>query len=168
MATLLKPAPHLSLPEVEKQYRHEQHATVKSHWHIIWLLAKGKTTEEAAQTVGYCTEWVRQIVRRYNKEGPKGLADARRQNGGNRFLLTEDERETLMHIIETEIPSDGGLWTGPKVTQWIEAKIGRKIRQETGWDYLKRLGFTLKTVRPHHAKADVAAQEAFKKSYQRS
>lgn len=49
------------------------------------------------------------------------------------------------------------------MAKWIEARIGRKIRPPWGWEYLKRLGYSKRVLRPRHAIADPAAQEAFKK-----
>ena len=64
-----------------------------------------------------------------------------------------------------EPPSDGGLWTGRKVAHWILAHTGRKVHPQRGWEYLKRLNFSKRVLRPRHAKADPAAQEAFKKTF---
>jgi transposase len=164
MAKTLKPAPHFSLPEVEKQYKNEKEATIKTHWQIIYLRLKGKKVEEIAETVSYTPGWVREIIRRYNKEGKRGLEDKRIHNGGNRYLLDEKQRARLLHTLKEEKPKDGGLWTGPKVTAWIEEEIGKKIRPATGWDYLTRLGFSIHVPRPFHARADLKAQEEFKKN----
>ncbi len=41
---------------------------------------------------------------------------------------------------------DGGIWTGPKVAQWIAAKTGKRIYRQRGWEYLRRLaGANLRT-----------------------
>jgi len=36
------------------------------------------------------------------------------------------------------------------------------VRIRRGWEYLKRLNYSKRVLRPRHAKADPAAQEAFK------
>ncbi len=61
-------------------------------------------------------------------------------------------------------PVDGGLWSGPKVALWMQAKIGRPVNGRRGWDYLQRLGYSARVPRPQHAKADEAEQEVFKKT----
>lgn len=164
MAKALIPAPHLSLPEVEMQYKKEKEAVVKTHWQIICLRLKGKRVEEIGETVGYTSGWVREIIRRYNRDGEKGLRDGRADNGGHRSLLDEEQRIHLLQTLKKETPADGGLWTGPKVAAWIEEEIGRKIRLATGWDYLTRLGFSIRLPRPTHVRADKQAQERFKKN----
>ena len=40
---------------------------------------------------------------------------------------------------------------------------GRPVDQKLAWVYLKRLGFSLQRPLRRHAKADMEAQEAFKK-----
>lgn len=165
MPKALIPAPHLSLPEVEKQYKQEKEAVVKTHWQVIYLRLEGKRVEEIAETVGYSPGWVREIIRRYNKEGEEGLRDRRANNGGNRYLLNEEQRARLLYTLKEEKPLDEGLWTGPKVTAWIEKEIGREIRPATGWDYLRRLGFSIRVPRPVHVRGNKRAQEKFKKNF---
>jgi transposase len=60
-------------------------------------------------------------------------------------------------------PADAGIWTSQKVADWLASKRGKKVNVARGWEWLKRLGFSLQTPRPRHAKADKQAQEAFKK-----
>jgi len=48
------------------------------------------------------------------------------------------------------------------VARWIESHTGRKVHAQRGWEYLKRLNYSKRVLRPRHAKADPAAQEAFK------
>ena len=31
-------------------------------------------------------------------------------------------------------PRAGGLWTGPKVAQWMSAKLGRRVSPQLAWD----------------------------------
>ncbi len=50
------------------------------------------------------------------------------------------------------------------MAQWIQTHTGRQVHPQRGWEYLKRLNFSKRVLRPRHAKADPAAQEAFKKT----
>jgi hypothetical protein len=49
-----------------------------------------------------------------------------------------------------------------KVASWISAATGRAIGLATGWRSLQRLDRRRDASRPQHAKADAAAQQAFK------
>ena len=121
-----------------------------------------------AQITGYSARWVSEVARRYNEGGTEALGDRRHENPGGRFLLDEARRQELAEALEGPAP-DGGLWSGPKVARWIEEKTGKKTYPQRGWVYLKRLGFSLKSPRPCHAKADPYEQEeAFKKTSRRA
>ncbi len=156
---------HLSIEALEMRYRKAKDPVERSHWHIIWLLAQGKTTKEIAEVSGYCPIWIRTLAHRYNDEGPPGLGDRRHSNPGGTFILSQEQQAQLQQALD-EPPADGGLWTGPKVARWIESQTGRQVHPQRGWEYLKRLNYSKRVLRPRHAKADPAAQEAFKKTFQ--
>jgi len=155
---------HLSLEELESPYRKAKDAVERSHWQIIWLLAQGKSTSERAEVTGYCVAWIRMLAHRYNEEGPEGLGDGRHANAGGKFLLSSEQQRQLQAALE-EPPTDGGLWTGPKVSHWIEEHTGRRVPPQRGWQYLRRLGDSKRVLRPRHAKADAEQQAAFKNSF---
>src|SRR5712691_8875496 len=156
--------PHLSLEEVEARYRKAKDAVERSHWQIIWLLAQGKTTKEIQEFTGYCLAWIRAIAHRYNQGGPPALGDRRHNNPGGSFLLSPKQQAQLEQALEGPAP-DGGLLTGRQVARWILVQTGRKVHPQRGWEYLKRLGYSKRLLRPRHAKADPTTQEAFKKTF---
>jgi transposase len=153
----------LSQDELEAGYRKTKDAVERSHWQIVWLLAQGQTTQEIAQVTGYTIPWIRAIVHRYNQAGSAGLGDRRHNNPGAAPILSAQQQADLQHLID-EPPADGGLWSGPKVAAWIQNQTGRKARPQLGWDYIKRLEFSQRVLRPRHAKTDPGTQEAFKKT----
>jgi transposase len=158
--------PYLSLHEVKRCYRAAKEPVVRSHWQIIWLLAHGKTSEQVAASTGYSVKWIRTVAQRYNRNGPSGLGDLRHRNPGQPGLLSAAQRTALATVLDRQ-PPDGGLWTGPKVAAWMAATLGRPVHPQRGWEMLRRLGLRPKVPRPHHVKADPAAQAAFKKSSRR-
>jgi transposase len=168
MQTYLRPSPHLSYEEVTKRYRSCPDARLKTWWHIIWLMSdpdQRVTVTQAASLVGCHPNWARQIVHRYNGEGPEGLTDKRASNPGQEPLLNEEQRAELSQALLGRAP-DGGLWTGPKVGLWVKDKIGRTPGHTAGWKYLRRLGFTLQQPRPSNTSAASRAEQAtFKKSF---
>jgi transposase len=158
---------HLSIESIEMRYRKAKDPVERSHWHIIWLLAQGKTTKEIALVTGYGLIWIRTLAHRYNDEGPQGLGDRRHGNPGGTFILSPEQQAQLQQALD-EPPADGGLWTGPKVASWIESQTGRQVHPQRGWEYLRRLNYSKRVLRPRHAKADPAAQESFKNTSQSS
>jgi transposase len=83
----------------------------------------------------------------------------------SRALLSARQQAELDQALQSP-PADGGLWSGPKVAQWIAKKTGRAhVHPQRGWDYLQRLNYSGQRPRPRHANADEAAQAAFKETY---
>src|SRR5215831_13040202 len=87
--------PHLSLEEVEHQYRTAKDPVARSHWQIVWLLAQGKTPKEIVDSTGYGLNWIRTIAHRYNEGGPQGLGHRRHGNPGAAAILSPDLQKQL-------------------------------------------------------------------------
>lgn len=154
---------HLSTAELGQRYRAARQPIERSHLQIVWLLSQGRSEREVAAVTGYGRRWIAEIVRRYNAEGASGLGDQRAKNMGARPLLSQED-ETALRDALAEPPTDGGLWTGPKVAAWMTRRLGRKVWPQRGWDYLRKLGYSSQVPRPRHAKAVSAAeQDAFKR-----
>lgn len=156
-------ADHLTLEELEERSRSCRDATLRTHLQVVFLRKKGRNTKEVAEICGFKPDWVRQLVRRYNKLGPKGLGD-RRQDNGKATLLSEEMMHELHDAVVNSTPASGGLWTGPKVAQWMSAKLGRPILPQLAWDYLQRMGLSKQTPRPRHTSATAEEQDRFKES----
>jgi len=152
----------LSVEELERRYRQAQDPVARSQWQIVWLVAQGQTSEQAEQSTGYSLTWIRTVVRRYNAHGEAGIGDQRHANRGGPRLLTGEQEQALDQALEGAAP-DGGLWTAAKVARWIGERTGRPVDVTTGWRYVRRLDWRRYAPRPQHAKADEAAQDAFKK-----
>src|SRR4051794_7231778 len=88
-----------------------------------WVPVQGRGRGEAARVMGLSGVWVAEIVRRYNAKGPDGLGDRRRGNAGAKPLLGAEDEAALRAALAAP-PSDGGLWTGPKVAAWMGARLG--------------------------------------------
>ena len=74
--------PHLSIEKLEIRYRRAKDTVEKTHYQIIWLLAKGLKTEEVATSTGYSRSWIYELVWGYNRHGVETLGDHRHQNLG--------------------------------------------------------------------------------------
>ena len=156
-------APHLSVEELGAAYRRARDGVARSHWQIIWQLASGRTSAEVAAITGYSPGWIRTLARRYNRQGPAGLADGRQRNPGQRRLLnTVQEAHLRWELAQAE--QAGQPWNGVQVAQWMSGQLGHRVHPVRGWEVLKRWGFRRKVPRPRHAKADPDAQAWFKKT----
>lgn len=162
MARTLSFPPHLPIDELERRYRAAQDPVARSHWQIVWLLARGDPTATVADVTSYSVNWVREIARRYREDGPAGLGDRRHTNPGAAPLLNAAQQEELGTALGGPAP-DGGLWTSRKVAAWMSDQLGRPVAEVRGWEYLCRLGFSPQRPRPQATRADPDAQQAFKK-----
>jgi len=162
MSHLTPIAPHLTVSELFERYRKSINPVEKTHWQVLWWRAQGKGTLLVAEMTGYRPDWIRRIVRNYNANGPDAVGDGRTHNGAAP-LLDSQRQEELLSLLMGPSP-DGGLWTGPKVAQWMSERLARPVRPQRGWDYLCRLGLSTQTPRPRHIEADAEEQEAFKKN----
>ena len=107
-------------------------------WQVIGLLADGVSLAEIEAATGYRPRTIREIAQRYQASGAAALADRRVQSPGAPRLLTPFLEHELWQALQGPAP-DGGIWTGPKVAQWIAAKTGKRIFRQRGWEYLRRL-----------------------------
>jgi transposase len=151
---------HLPVEEVGRRYRACPDPKEKTRWHLIWLLlrpSEPRNCERAAPLVGLSDVYARAVLKRWNARGPAGLADRRRANK-SQGKLTAPQQAQLYEALQHESP-DGGLWSGPKVARYVRDRWGVQTCPQTGWRWLKKLGFRLVVPRPRHPKAATAEQQ---------
>jgi hypothetical protein len=78
------------------------------------------------------------------------LADRRRGNK-SAGQLTPAQLAELYDALQKE-PPDGGLWSGPQLARYVRDRWGVAVCPQTGWRWLKKLGFRLVVPRPRHPK----------------
>ena len=144
---------HLPADEVCHRYRHCPDPKEKTRWHLVWLLLRDAalTCERAGPLVGLSDTHARTVLKRWNAHGPDGLID-RREGNGSTGTLTPARQAEAFDALQRE-PPDGGLWSGPKLARYARDRWGVEVCPETGWRWLKRLGFRLVVPRPRHPKA---------------
>ena len=159
---------HYTSDEIKERYKKSKDPVESRRWHLLWKVSLGWTIKKAAIIVGLDYDYSKKIVRKYNEEGEKGLRNKKNKNrkysGGKKALLNEKQLEKLVQAIESR-PSDGGIWTGPKVARWIAQETGiEKVWNQRGWDYLKKCDYSCQSPRRKHNKGDEEEQEKFKEN----
>jgi transposase len=145
---------HRTARQAWAKYRSCRHPVEKTRWHAIWLLLRTdepRTPAQVAAVVGVSVITVRAALKRWNRDGPGGLADGRAANRG-KPVLAEDQRAALFAALKRR-PPDGGLWTGPKVARYVRDRWGVAVAPQTAWRWLRELGFTLQVPRPSHPRS---------------
>lgn len=159
-------ANHLGVEEIKKKYRSSKDPVETRRWHVIWLVASGRTMTDSAAAVGLDYQYVKKIIKKYNELGIEGVNNRLKieqiHRRGKAPLLNEEQFQKLVAQLRSK-PADGGIWTGPKVARWIEQETGReKVAPQRGWDYLKKCNYSWQRPRPKHRLGDKTAQEKFK------
>ena len=163
MSRSIQLAPHLSTEELATRYRQTQDPIERSRWHFLWLLARGFTAKGVATLTSSSAYWIGHIARRYHARGPAGVKDQRRLARPHRQLLTAAHSEELQAALHGPAPQHD-RWNGRTVAAWMAERLGRPVRRQLGWVYLRRLGARLRLPRPRHVHADPQAQAEFKQS----
>lgn len=138
----------------------------RTRWQALMLLsdsAHPRSRTEVAQIVQRSCNWIGTTITRYNTDGPNGPKDRRKGRSHPPFLLNEVQRQALDLRLQTP-PDDEGRWTSRQVAAWIEEAVGHPVNVVTGWNYLRRLQYTVQLPRPQHPQAaSPADQETYKK-----
>jgi len=150
----LKVMPHLTYDELGQHFRQCRDGQQKVRWQALWLLSRPQAAYSAAQVaavVGRTADGIRKLIKRYNAEGPGAVA--RNAGGQGRApRLSAAQQEQLKGELLGRAP-DGGLWTGAKLAQRIAALTGQPMHKATGWEWLRKLGFTPQRPRPRNQQA---------------
>jgi transposase len=153
--------PHLTHDEIARRYRACRTGVEKTHWQVLWLLTRPQDPPAAAAVaalVGLSPGWVREVLKRWNAHGPDGLADRRAAANGGQSKLTTDQPIDLWAAIQ-QPPPDGVLWTGPKVAAYARDRGGVSVCKQTGWEWLRGLGFSPQVPRPKNPGAATGEQQ---------
>lgn len=130
MPKVIKIESHLSVKELETGYRQGKEPVLRTHYQIIWLLAKGMSTQEVAAVTGYSRSWIYELVWGYNRSKVETLGDQRLLNQGSSKPLLDDIQQALLWQALQEPPSVGGQWNGRKVADWIADLIGHPVSHQ--------------------------------------
>lgn len=159
---------HLNADELKQKYLKSRDPVESRRWHLLWKVSMGWSIKNSAIAVGVSYTYGKKIVKKYNELGEEGVKNiknkTRQQLGGKKPLLTEEQQDKLKKELETR-PSDGGIWTGPKVARWIEKETGvEKVWNQRGWDYLKKFRYSCQSPRPKSPNASPSEQAQFIKN----
>src|SRR5215469_8282257 len=99
MGKRIQVAGYLTVEQLKDRYQHETDGRSRTHWQILWQMAAGKAAQEVADLTGLTVAWVREVVKRYNQQGPDAVGDQRHQNAGApRVLNPEQEAELVVAL----------------------------------------------------------------------
>ena len=138
---------------------------------VIRAYKRGVNRNQISQQVGLSYTAVRNIVKRYEEHGARGLdMGARGRPGGANRTLTAEQEGHIQRLIKDHRPEqlklDFALWTRAAVMLLIERECGVKLLVRSVGKYLKRWGFTpQKPIRRAYEKSPVAVQKWLDETY---
>jgi len=153
--------------EIAALIRVEKDGRVRQRLMAMKFIAQGHSIPQAAQRLEVSERPLRKWLYRFNEQGPSGLRDVLR-SGQPPKLDPRDIESFKQRIRDGVTETDTVCSLHAKDIQHILQKQFN-ARYSLGGTYflLHRLGFSCLCPRPRHPKADVDAQELFKKSASR-
>lgn len=151
--------PYLTPDKIDKRYRACKDAHSARYWLVIRLaslepqrnrstiVGRRLSTVEIGHIVGFSRQWVVEIIRRYNENGPKNFIPSPRHvepnkkeprlirhlEGFNHGNYEENRRELLKDVQE------GSTWTARRFQNYLDQRWELKVSTTTAWRYLKSL-----------------------------
>jgi transposase len=148
-----------SADERYRQYTHEPEVTRRTRLQALWLVREGRGTAEASRIAGVGRRSVERWLGWYRRGG---LAEVLRRVPGHAARgapgrLTTDQQRALVARA-----GEGAFRTYDEARQWVAAQFGVAYSYQGMYSVLARLEVRPKVPRPMAAKADPAAQAAWK------
>jgi len=129
----------------------------------LWLRAAlHLTPEQIALALGLQKHTVQQNQSTYFKKGETALIGKGKGGDYHRNLSIEEEIKLLAPFIEQA--KNGGVLVVTDIKKAYEKQVGYEVPKSTIYRMLTRHGWRKIVPRSQHPKADLAAQEAFKKT----
>jgi transposase len=129
----------------------------------LWLRASlDLSPEQIALALGLQKHTVQQNQSTFFKKGENALIGKGKGGSYHRNLSSEEEIRLLAPFIEQA--KDGGVLIATDIKRAYEEQVGYEVPKSTVYRMLARHGWRKIKPRPQHPKADIEAQEAFKKT----
>ncbi len=166
MARITRAAAHLTREEVKNRMTTDPRPLYRQRWLIIYnALVEPRKAEDIARHCGVSKATVHAVIASYNRQGVAAVETAGKGGRRSGYLSLEEEREFLAPFFERA--EMGELATTEEIWRAFEARVGQQVDASTIYRLLNRHGWRKLMPRPRHPKANLQAQEQFKKTLQR-
>jgi transposase len=120
--------------------------------------------DSVAEILGVAAETIWRWAKAYQKNGLDGLYPSARRSTSSK--LTSAQKAEVLSWVDTckNVKGEDVHWTLERLRYAVSEEFGITLGINTIWVWLRREGRKLKVPRPQHHKADVQAQEVFKKN----
>ena len=142
--------------------RADSHAQYQRIQCVLIRATLGSTAAQIAQLLGWSTATVHVIHSRWAKEG-EALFDLRGRGGRRHQHLSAGAEADLLAPF-TARAQTGGLLHVSEIKHALEQPVGKTVATSTVYRMLDRHRWRKIVPRPRHPKADMQAQDVFKKT----
>lgn len=149
--------------DFDKLAKTEGNARERRRFVAFAHIREGKTFTETAVAVRVKLRTLMNWVKQFKTEGLEGLRD-KPGRGAKPFLPAEHRAAFRQAVLELQEKRVGGRIRGSDVLELMKTKYGVDPSLRTVYDTLKRAELVWITGRSIHPKADLEAQETFKKT----
>jgi len=130
---------------------------------VLLPLEFGLSLEQTAEAIGVSVGWACQLRRRFIRDGGRGEADRAKPGGRRRENMTRDEEAEFLAPFFEQAKTGGILVVG-EIKQALDRRLGRPVALASAYNLLHRHGWRKLAPDKRHPRADVAAQEDWKKN----
>jgi transposase len=124
----------------------------------------GRTYDEVAKMLNYSRNSIIKWVERFEQEGIKTLLETKSGRGRVSQISSEFSTEFSEAVIFLQENRNGGRITGKDIVDMVQKKYGVQYSVSGIYKLLSRMGLSWVSARSIHPKADLEAQETFKKT----
>lgn len=149
--------------DFDKLAKTEGNARERRRFLAFAHIREGKTFTETAIAIRVKLRTLMNWIKQFKNEGIEGLKD-KAGRGAKPFLSEEHHMAFRQAVLELQKNKVGGRIRGSDVLELMRTKYGVDPSLRTVYDTLKRAELVWITGRSIHPKADLEAQETFKKT----
>ncbi len=156
--------PHCRPQQLQKLYHSETNARLARRIQGVYLARKGLTCPQIMEITGSARRTIQQWVAKYNTGGIEALKDSPRSGAPTK--LSQKQQQAFCKRIETGPTKQDqtSVLNGPVIRKILEQEFGVSYTLWGVYRLLHRLRFSCLCPRPQHEKADLQAQQDFKKT----
>lgn len=164
MGKVTRAAHHLTQEQVKEKIKASKDTRQLIRWQIVHTaLIQPRKAEDIAAILGVSASHVKKVISRYNREGVEAIEIKNCGGRYHEYLSIEEEKNFLTPF--WQCAEKGELTTVREIHQAYEERIGHQAHETTIYRLLERHNWRKPLPRSLHPKADIEAQEAFKKTF---
>jgi transposase len=164
MEVIMKVKEYKSVKELLKLAKSQKNARFARRIQAVALAQQGYTWAEIAQMTANSRRAIQKWIEKYNAHGIDGLTE--KHHSGRKPKLPVSSHEHLSSRLDSGPTKNDAVATlyGKDIQKILNKEFGVLYSLNGVYQLLHRLGYSYLAPRPRHQKADIKAQQDFKKT----